>query len=632
MNAVEQLLVEHVRRGDVLDLAGDESVNEASMRAWDDTRTVSAAVIRDIVRGRLLPDPDPRGLRLRGARIRGRLDLNNVTSTVALELSECLLDEGLSATDARLPCLVLTRSRIEHPTAPAVDADRLSTARLWLRQTVITAHSGDGAVRLEDANLATLSCAGAQITNDAGPALAADSLTADQGVFLRAGFIGIGAGRLGAIRLPVAHLAILDCSDARLYNESGPALVADTTKIEHELYLDNFGAHGSSPGGAVSLIGAHIQQLICSGSRLRNDLGPALDAEGATIDQLLRFGGNVHMVGSGDPGAVRLVGAKVGGGAHFYETRLRNGTGPALHAEGIVTGQNVFLRKLQADGAGRSGAVDLQYAQIGGQLDCSNTQLSNKTGPALHAEGMVVRRDLYLTDELKATGGGREDVVINLFGVSVGGVLQFQSDLLQHLSDPSRLVRLDGLVYTGEPRANLLELLSTGTPFYAAQPYQQLASVYRAAGDDRMVRYVLREQRKAQLRDRELMGRPERLWVRFTGLTLGYGYQPWRALIGLFAVIALATALAFFIGDDGGLVQLRTPPAATAVQCGAIERIGVGLDIGAPLITTGASTRCGPANTSRGTVLTIASWILRLLAWAFATLFVAGFTGAVRKT
>jgi hypothetical protein len=30
--------------------------------------------------------------------------------------------------------------------------------------------------------------------------------------------------------------------------------------------------------------------------------------------------------------------------------------------------------------------------------------------------------------------------------------------------------------------------------------------------------------------------------------------------------------------------------------------------------------------------LTSAGWVLRLLAWTFAALFIAGFTGAVRKT
>ena len=30
--------------------------------------------------------------------------------------------------------------------------------------------------------------------------------------------------------------------------------------------------------------------------------------------------------------------------------------------------------------------------------------------------------------------------------------------------------------------------------------------------------------------------------------------------------------------------------------------------------------------------LTVAGWVLRVLAWVFAVLFIAGFTGAVRKT
>jgi hypothetical protein len=62
---VEQALVNHVIRGELLDLAGVEPVDEAAMRSWNSSRTVRAAVLRDILRGRLVPDPDPHGLRLR---------------------------------------------------------------------------------------------------------------------------------------------------------------------------------------------------------------------------------------------------------------------------------------------------------------------------------------------------------------------------------------------------------------------------------------------------------------------------------------------------------------------------------------------------------------------------------------
>jgi hypothetical protein len=50
------------------------------------------------------------------------------------------------------------------------------------------------------------------------------------------------------------------------------------------------------------------------------------------------------------------------------------------------------------------------------------------------------------------------------------------------------------------------------------------------------------------------------------------------------------------------------------------------------LITTGARARCEATNTTTGQILTAIGWALRLLAWAFATLFIAGFTSAVRKT
>jgi len=122
-----------------------------------------------------------------------------------------------------------------------------------------------------------------------------------------------------------------------------------------------------------------------------------------------------------------------------------------------------------------------------------------------------------------------------------------------------------------------------------------------------------------------------RAWARFTGLVLGYGYQPWRALIGLLVTVAIAVILAISRGQDG-LAQVRTSPVSpTPMACTLLERVGVGLDLGTPLITTGARARCDTTDTVNGDVLTIAGWALRLVAWAFATLFIAGFTGAIRK-
>jgi hypothetical protein len=82
-------------------------------------------VLRDILRGRLAPEPDPRGLRLRGARIAGRLDVDGLTTSVTLELQDCLLSEGLVAGGAKLPKLVPSGCRLEHPNRSPVDGRAL---------------------------------------------------------------------------------------------------------------------------------------------------------------------------------------------------------------------------------------------------------------------------------------------------------------------------------------------------------------------------------------------------------------------------------------------------------------------------------------------------------------------------
>jgi hypothetical protein len=114
-------------------------------------------------------------------------------------------------------------------------------------------------------------------------------------------------------------------------------------------------------------------------------------------------------------------------------------------------------------------------------------------------------------------------------------------------------------------------------------------------------------QRRDQIDRRALTGRGERVWARLTGLTLGYGYQPWRALLALVVVAATAVSLAFFLGGHAGLARTQPrPPGAT--QCSAVERIGVGLDLDLPLVKTGARDHCDTTTSTTGQVLTVAGW------------------------
>ena len=119
LTPVEQALVERVERGERLDLSYDDrTADQATMRSWDVSRTCRASVIRDILTGKLVSNPDPRGLWLRGARIVGRLDLEGVNTDLPLVLTNCFLEEGVLLRNARLASVALTRCQIEHPSDP----------------------------------------------------------------------------------------------------------------------------------------------------------------------------------------------------------------------------------------------------------------------------------------------------------------------------------------------------------------------------------------------------------------------------------------------------------------------------------------------------------------------------------
>ncbi|MGH8966437.1 MAG: hypothetical protein ACRDXB_14075, partial [Actinomycetes bacterium] len=177
-----------------------------------------------------------------------------------------------------------------------------------------------------------------------------------------------------------------------------------------------------------------------------------------------------------------------------------------------------------------------------------------------------------------------------------------------------------------------LDLLRTATPTYAAQPYQQLASVNQAAGHDRDVRQIHIAQRQAQL-DRGVLTGRDRLWARITGLTLGYGYQPWRALLFLLGLVVTSVVLTVTLGAHGALIhQDPKDPVVMVIPCSVTERVNVGLEVGAPFLNTHAQNRCITTDTATGIWLSYCTRALQLLTAAVAALFIAGFTGIVRKT
>ena len=188
-------------------------------------------------------------------------------------------------------------------------------------------------------------------------------------MYLRGGFTATGSGDDGAVRLLGAHIGgSLDCAGAKLRNDSGPALVADGLQVDQSMFLrGGFTATGSGGDGAVRLVGAHIGgQLDCTGAELRNDSGPALVADGLQVGQGMFLRGGFTATGAAP--ARSACSAPTSAAARLHRGELRNDSGPALNADGLQVGQGMSSGGFTATGGGDGVAVNLTGARVGGTL------------------------------------------------------------------------------------------------------------------------------------------------------------------------------------------------------------------------------------------------------------------------
>lgn len=584
-----------------------EQVDVTTADEYD--RGVRSAVVRDLLRGLHPGDGkailvDPRGVRIVGAVFAECIDLDHIEATASLRLTRCQLPEGLSA-----------------------HAMRAERCDLVIEACTAATTSGT-TIYVEDAHLRHLRLSGT-VTSPDGPALGGDGLVVDSNVYL-AGTL-TGAGTEGTVRLVGARVGgELNTTGVVIANGSGTALVADRLTVDNGLVLTG-SFTGTGPLGTVRLGGADIKgQLRATDATVANGSGPGLRADGLTVGSGVYLAGS--FTGAGGLGAVRLVGARISGQLVATGASVAALDGPGLVADRLVVDNSVHLAG-SFTGAGPAGAVRLTGARISGQLAATDATVSNPDGPAVVARSLIVDRDVILAGLF--TGAGSKGV-IDLGSARIGGRLKVPTVTS---ADPAWNV--DRTTYDGVPSIDGVhsttawtDLIAGATPTYAPQPYQQLASVLRAQGDDREARQVLIAQRRDQIH-RGRLGLDQRLWARFTGWALGFGYKPWRTLWALGASIATALLLTVWVWpgafQEPAVPQPEHAAATLYVDCPVSERVGLALDASLPLIKTPASGTCSADHSSAATAWRITAIGLQLLSWAAATLFVAGFTSAVRR-
>jgi hypothetical protein len=446
----------------------------------------------------------------------------------------------------------------------------------------------------------------------------ARSVTADRANVRGAVFLNNGFRAEGEVRLLGAQIGgDLDCRRGTFKNPGKGALSSHNAKVQGGIYL----REGFSAEGAVGLLGAQIGgDLDCSGGTFKNPGGNALTADGANVK-----GSVVLREGFRAEGAVRLLGAQIGGDLACRGGIFRNPGKDALCADVANVKGEVFL----SDRFSAEGEVRLLGAQIEGDLDCRGGRLSEVT-----AQNAAISGTLFWQ--------GVEATSLDLIDASAGSLIDDAK------SWPAKgNLFLDGFVYghiSGDsPRdaKTRLRWLGRQEPF-RPKPYRQLAKVLRETGDDSGARRVLFEMecRRRQAEDRSWYAR---LWGWLLKWTIGYGFYPWRALVGLVFLAAVGWGLFRYGYLSGAMAptdkdaycffraQERPPDYYQRFTASVYS-----LENSLPFVNLGQKDHWTPDPNPEGSrrmpgFLRWFRWGQVLLGWLLATLFVAGVTGVVRK-
>lgn len=668
LSAPERLLWQAFARGTWVDLREGDPAADALGAAprWGEERVIRAEVISALLLG--ARDTEPGYLpavRLRGARVSGRLDLTGADLAHPLVCEHSYFTEEPRFVECSARTVRITGSYL-----PAFNGTRTHlTGILNLRDCAIA-----GVLRLDNAKVEGHLClSGATIgAGDGSPAIAAYGLTVDgglDGAALRAhgpvamenatinGTLTLKGAQVScpgkrALTLDRAVIVKLDClgtvvegetrmhnarigssmvfSGARLDNPGGVVLSAGGMTAEGGLFLnDSFTALGE-----IRLYGAGLAaNLTLSGATISNPGGTVLNMNRASA-------GVIHALGLVAEGRISLVGARVASDVDLSGARLSGGgPDPVLAADSASVGGALVLSGVAADGE-----VCLRTIQVGQRILLLGARLANPGGITVRLPRARVGADVFCDG---MTSAGR----IRVAGATIGGTLGLKGakirngdgmaldalaldagELTLRLAEPPEglvdlrharvrifrddpacwpgLLSVDGLTYDAlEPRLparQRLQWLARDPNGHQPRPYEQLAAHYTAIGQTAEARRVMYASERIL---RRKMTPLPRVWSFLQDVTIGYGYQPWRAVVWL-AVLLIAGSITFGV---------QPPPPLGPGGAPHFNAVIYTLDLLLPVVDLGQKHAFDPAGAEQWL-----SYLLIAAGWVLVTTVAAG--------
>jgi hypothetical protein len=495
-----------------------------------------AVVPAEMIAAILCTDPGPghARLELRGARITGPLDLSYTRIEPAITLRDCVFDQPIVLTEARLGALTLDGSQFPGIEAPNLEVNGdLGLSRIRSSRTVnLTGAHLRRDIRLRGARLGR--------GDDQEVALAADHLAVDgsvtcDGGFEAAGTVTMAAARVnGAVRLDGARITA-----------DGPQKVAfygDGMSVGHD-----FTAERLSTEGEVRLVDVSIASTLeLRGARLANGGGVALRLDRAEISSSLYCDNGFTAVGDID-----AIGTHVKGSVYFNRAELGRPR-PGSGAEGPrETGVALRLVRAKIDGDFgcwesfvAHGTIDLSRLSVAGEFNLVTTDLMGYPTAADLTNGRFATLAISgeppagLLDFTKAkTDFFRDGPAHRERGAIILDEFEYNSIQMTHVTVEQRKQWLLRAMEASKRKPG------GDNDGYLPQPYDQLAEAYRRAGND----YDARRIQLAKYRQRNHVTGWDRwyskLWNIVQDAAIGYGYAPMRALIWLLGVYVFGVLL-----------------------------------------------------------------------------------------
>jgi hypothetical protein len=406
--------------------------------------------------------------------------------------------------------------------------------------------------------------------------------------------------------------------------------------------------HSAIIMGPVDISGAGIKgDLVMNRARLcgKDALGRALVANGVNV------GGSLFFRSVKAEGAIRILGADIKGNldaesAHIRGTETRTPHN-ALSADTTTVGGSMFLR----NGFSANGPVCLAGVRVGDRLDLKGAEPFPR----------LVLQDARCSEFADSELAWPEEGELRLWGFQFGRLddsvaspevmVRTQGSHIDGAEKPSsstesQLRRADYQSGLSDSRLNWekrhcwLKRQGTG-PNWCHDPYEQLAAYYSRTGDEvaaREIRIAKNEDELTHLKEAGKSGMGMyRFWRRPFGWLLGFGYRRTKAGVLLVALIVVGALAFWWFHEVGAMVpNVSAEVADTPEECGnAYECFNAPIysaDVVLPIIDFGQDSAWRPnPKADWGQLSEVLRWGLIAAGWLLATIFVAAFTGLVRR-